>query len=70
MKKAHEYNLKVVWETGHKWDFNILAITAEAVTMWLPKDEKGDCITSVNVTLVKMNAVSVKDNFLAKAITE
>lgn len=37
MKSAHK--LKVQWSNKPDWNINILSISAEAVTMWLPKEE-------------------------------
>lgn len=68
-KMAHKFNLKVKWSKRADWDINVLAISAEVVTMWLPKEEKeDDHIISVNIQLLERNAEKVKSNFLAKGI--
>lgn len=71
MKSAHKYNLKVQWSNKPDWNINILSISAEAVTMWLPKEEtESTYIKGVQITLIKRDAEQVKDEFLAKGLDD
>jgi hypothetical protein len=66
---AHKYKLKVKWSKRAEWDINILAINAEVITMWLPKQEnEDDYIVSVHIELLEKNVEKVKNTFLAKGI--
>ncbi len=69
LKMAHKYNLKVVWSKRAEWDITILSISAEAISMWLPKEEaEDDHVVSYSVQLLERNVEKIKDNFLAKGI--
>jgi argininosuccinate synthase len=69
IKIAHKYNLKVKWSKRAEWDINILSISAEAISMWLPKEEtEEDYIMNVNIQLLEKNVEKVKCSFLAKVI--
>ena len=68
-KMAHKYNLNVKWNKRVDWNINILSISTEAISMWLPRIETGeDYITNVNIQLIERNVEKVKWNFLAKGI--
>ena len=68
-KMAHKYNLKVKWSKRAEWNINILSISTEAISMWLPKEEtEEDYITNVNIQLIERNVEKVKSSFLAKGI--
>lgn len=52
-KIAHKYNLKVKWSKRPEWDINILAISAEIVCLWLPREEtEEDYIISAHIQLL------------------
>ena len=68
-KMAHKYNLKVKWNKRADWDVNILSISTEAISMWLPRIEtRDDYITNVNIQLIERNVEKVEWHFLAKGI--
>ena len=73
-KPAHKYKLTVKWSNKPDWNIIILAIDAEAITMWLPKSGSQNAetdetyIISVEIKLLERNVERVKDNFLAKGI--
>ena len=73
-KMAHKYKLNVKWSNKPDWDITILAIDAEAITMWLPKsgyqnsETDETYIISVEIQLLERNIERVKGNFLAKGI--
>lgn len=69
MKTAHKYKLEVTWNWRKKWEFTILAINAEVVSMWLPKQEpEDDFIINVSIQLLARDIEEVSDTFLAKGI--
>jgi len=67
MQYAHKYNLKVEFEDGYKWDLNILAVNADWLKYWT--NSKQD-IKSLQITLIKKNFATVKDDFGATAFNE
>lgn len=73
-RMAHKYKLTVKWSNKPDWNITILAIDAEAITMWLPKSGSQNAetdetyVVSVEIQLLERNVERVKDNFLAKGI--
>jgi hypothetical protein len=71
---SHKYKLNVKWSNKPDWNITILAIDAEAVTMWLPKSGSQNMendetyIVSVEIQLLERNVEKVKDSFIAKGI--
>ncbi len=67
MKKAHIYNLKVLFSDGHKWDLDILAIDASWLFCWIGEGQR-DKVENLTINLIKKDAELVKDNFGARSL--
>lgn len=68
MKKANKYTIKITYSDGHLFHADILAVSAEAVSTWLPRNEEKVFVTSVVISLVS-TGYQVQDNFCAADIT-
>jgi len=69
MKVAHKYRLEVKFSKGMDWDLYIVAIDAENVTTFLPRDETDErYIINTTIELIERNFEEVKDNFCGKTL--
>ena len=64
-KKANKYNLKVEFESGHKWDLDILAIDVSWVNCHLDKDA---AIKSLSINLLEKEYELVHDTFGSRSL--